>query len=544
MPLPDVRALTVEKRHAAADRLRTQRDFTLPELPWFNSRPCPAHTHLADWHQQVPPCRRCGIRLRKHQRVGVAWLYLRGRGMIADQVGLGKTGQAAGLLAILKQVGELDDGRAVIIVRPSVLDQWVTELRRFLPGLNTVAAAGTRAKRVDIYCHRWDILVVGFQMFVRDQDMITDNFPVTLLVADDIDALRNPANSTAYAIKRLARRATRSVVLTATPLQKKLPELHSVLEVVGGLEIFGSATSFRRQYLREDFVTVWNSRAGRAVNTRQLVGYKNLDDFKQKVTPLCLRRCAEDIDDVDLPTIVPNTVWLELSPAQRDKYEQLRRGVLQIIKAEGATVKQARAAAQFMYGQQICAGLATIGEPDGPGASSKLDWIIDHLTGDLAGQKVVIFAQFTNTVQALAARLDNAGVGHAVIWGRQPDKQVRAAAVNRFWDDPRCRVLMGTSAIEQGLNLQVAAHMINIDQLMNAARMQQLAGRIRRDGSAYKSVYIHNLLTRNTQEEGYLDLLQREQALADHVWDEANQLYEALNPLALLQLIGRSGGRR
>lgn len=544
MPLPDVRALTTDTRHTAADRLRTQRDFILPELPWFNSRPCPAHTSLEHGQQQIPPCRRCGIRLRKHQRVGAAWLYLRGRGMIADQVGTGKTAQAAGLLAILKQVGELDDGRAVIIVRPTVLDQWLTELRRFLPRLDTVAAAGTRAQRIDIYCHRWDVLVVGFQMFVRDQEMITNNFPVTLLIADDIDALRNPANSTAYAIKRLARSSRRSVVLTATPLQKKLHELHSVLEVVGGLEILGSVTAFRRRYIREDLVTVWNPRAGRAVHTRQLVGYQNLDDLKEKITPLCLRRTAEDIDDVDLPSISPNTVWLDLYPAQRAKYEQLRRGVLSIIKAEGATVKQARAAAQFLYGQQICAGLATIGESDGPGTSSKLDWIVEHLTGDLAGQKVVIFAQFTNTVEALAGRLGNAGVGHVVIWGRQPSKPVRAAALNRFWDDPGCRVLMGTSAIEQGLNLQVAAHMINIDQLMNPARMQQLAGRIRRDGSGYKTVYIHNLLTRDTQEEGYLDLLQREQALADHVWDEANQLYEALNPLALLHLIGRSGGRR
>jgi len=254
---------------------------------------------------------------------------------------------------------------------------------------------------------------------------------------------------------------------------------------------------------------------------------------------MCLRRTADDIDDVDLPTIIPNTVWLDLSPAQRDKYEKLRQGVLQIIKAEGTSVKHARAAAQFVYGQQICAGLATIGEPDGAGTSSKLDWILDHLTGDLSDQKIVIFAQFTNTVEALAVRLSGAGIGHATIWGRQPDKAVRATAMKRFWDDDNCRVLMGTSAIEQGLNLQIARHMINIDQLMNPARMQQLAGRIRRVGSAYKSVYIHNLLTRNTQEEGYLDLLQREQALADHIWDEANQLYEALSPLALLQLIGR-----
>jgi SNF2 family DNA or RNA helicase len=99
-------------------------------------------------------------------------------------------------------------------------------------------------------------------------------------------------------------------------------------------------------------------------------------------------------------------------------------------------------------------------------------------------------------------------------------------------------VLVGTAAIEQGLNLQIARHLICVDQIMNPARMQQLAGRIKRVGSAYKTVYVHNLLTLNTQEEGYLDLLMREQALADHIWSESNQLYEALSPLALLQLVG------
>jgi SNF2 family DNA or RNA helicase len=71
--------------------------------------------------------------------------------------------------------------------------------------------------------------------------------------------------------------------------------------------------------------------------------------------------------------------------------------------------------------------------------------------------------------------------------------------------------------------------------------MQQIAGRIRRDGSRYKSVYVHNLFARGTQEEGYLAVLRREQALADHIFGESNELFEALNPLALLELIGHSG---
>ncbi len=539
-----MRTLPADARLAAAERVRTAHDFTLPELHWFNAAPCPRHPSIEAGATANPPCRRCGIRLRRHQRIGVAWLYLRGRGLIADQVGLGKTAIAAGLLAALKQSGELDTRRAVVIVRPSVLDQWVGELHRFLPKLVIAAATGTRRARVATYCAGWDVLVTGYQMFVRDAESYT-HLDVGTVVVDDVDALRNPSTATAYAIKRVARRAERAVVLTATPLQKKLLELHSVLEPVGSLEIFGSATAFRRRYLREDLVRQYSPGAGRHVLLRQLTGYQNLDEFRAKLTPLVLRRTAEHVDDVDLPVIhPPNNVWLDLHPAQQARYEQLRQGVLAIIKAEGTQVKQATAAARFVYGQQICAGLATLGEPDGPGTSVKLDWLLRVITGDLAGEKVVVFCQFTNTVAALAARLSAAGVGHVQIWGREPDREARARAKNAFWDDPACRVLIGTAAMEQGHNLQVARHLVCVDQLMNPARMQQLAGRIRRDGSAHKTVYVHNLLTRASQEEGYLDLLSREQALADHVWDESNDLFPPLSPLALLQLIGNSGGRR
>ncbi len=544
MALLDVRTLPVQTRHAAAERIRTAADFDLPALDWFNTDPCERHPSIEAGAAAIPPCRRCGIRFRRHQRIGVAWLYMRGRGLVADQVGTGKTAQAAGLLAAIKQAGELEHRRAVVIVRPSVLEQWVAELHRFVPKLVIATATGTRAKRIATYCAGWDVLVTGYQMFVRDAEMYT-HLPVGVVIVDDVDALRNPSNSTAYAIKRLSRRAERAVVLTATPLQKRLPELHSVLEPVGSLEVFGSATAFRRTYVREDLVRVYSPNAGRHVQMREVTGYQNLDDFRAKLTPMVLRRTAEDIDDVDLPVIhPPNNVWLDLHPAQAARYDELRAGVLKIIKAEGAQVRHAAAAAKFLYGQQICAGLATLGEPDGPGSSSKLDWVMRVLTGDLEAEKVVVFCQFTNTVQALAGRLTDARVGHGIIWGREQDRAARQRATARFWDDPACRVLIGTSAIEQGLNLQVSRHLICVDQLMNPARMTQLAGRIRRDGSAYRTVYVHNLLARGTQEAGYLDLLSREQALADHVWDEQSDLYAALSPLALLQLIGSSGGRR
>lgn len=537
--LLDVRALQPATRLAAAEQIRTLADFELPELDWFNSEPCPRHTSLEHGQAQYPPCRACGVRLRKHQRVGVAWLYMRGHGLIADQVGTGKTAQAAGLIACCTQNGELGEGRGrvVVVCRPAAADQWVRELRRFLPRLTTIAAAGTAHERQRRYEGDWDVLVIGHQMLLRDREHL-DEHNVVLLVVDDVDELRSAHTQTCYALRRLARQAERVAVLTGTPLQKRLTELHAICTVLGGYQVFGSKTAFMKRYCREELTKVFNRRLGRHVLTKRLTGYQHLDEFKAKFAPFSLRRTPAHINDVELPVVSPHDVYLDLHPKQRDKYEELRRGVLQILKSDGSKRKAANAA--FLYGQQICAGLATLGEPDGRGASSKLDWV-EHaiVDGDLCEEKVIVFCHFTATVEALHRRLAPAGAQPVLIWGRDTNKARRAEAIARFWDDPACRVLIGTDAIEQSLNLQVSRHLINVDQLMNPARMTQLAGRIRRDGSAFKTVYVHNLLCRNTQEEGYLDLLGREQALADHIWDEQSPLYQQLDPIALLNLIGR-----
>ncbi len=540
--LVDVRSLPNDTRLKAADRIRQLDDIRLPPLEWFNSGPCERHTSIAEGQAQVPPCRHCGVNLRRHQRIGVAWLYMRGTGLIADQMGLGKTAQAAGLIAACKQGGELDTGRVAVITRASAVPQWTEQMARFLPKLAITNASGPRPKRIEKYLSGWEIMVLGHQMFLQDHELV-ERCGVKILIVDDVDALRHPSNRTAWAIKKLARECDRVVVLTGTPLQKQLLEMHSVLEPLGGWQVFGTATRFRHTYVREELVRVYNTSAGRMVNTKKVVGYKNLDDFIAKLRPFVLRRTPTDITDVDLPAISPNEVWLDLYPTQRRRYEELRQGVLRMVRNNRETVKHAEAVARFTYGQAICAGLTVLGDDDGPNTSAKLDWVERAVTGDLAEEKVVVFCRFTRSVQTLIERLTRHGVGHVVIWGREPDKAERQRRQNRFWDDPDCRVLIGTEAIEQSLNLQVARHLICVDQLMNPARMQQLAGRIRRDGSSYRTVFVHNLLTRDTQEEGVLELLRREQALADHIWGESNELFEALSPLALLQLIGRPSRR-
>lgn len=529
----DAYNLPESKRLAVANKIRTIKDIKLPDLKYFNSDPCEVHEQLN------PACQQCGVVFRKHQRVGVAWLFTAGQGLLADSVGTGKTIQAAGATALLKQAGRLDNGGKVLVVcRPSAVPQWNMQLQRLLKDTNIIVGDGSKDKRINKYHSQdWEVCVMGYQMLINDLERL-DNFDIEAVFVDDVDPLRNGDTSTAYAINRITRFTPHKYILTGTPLQKRLYDLYNVLQPLNVRDVLGSPISFERRYIQKDLVSEVSS-TGNVSTKRKVTGYRNLSEFKEKIAHLTLRRTADDIDDVDLPAVIPSNVFLEPYQSQVTKYRELQQGVLRIIKEQGEQVKRTTAINRFLYGAQICGGLAMLGEPDRPNSSVKLDWVEEKIVdGDLSEEKIVVFINFQNGIRALQARLDRAGVGYSTIWGRSKSNAERFEAQQRFWNDDSCRVLMGTTSIEQSLNLQVARHLINVDMIMNPSRMEQLAGRIRRDGSKYKSVYVHNLLTTGTQEERYLPALQREQALIDHIWDSKSELFEALSPLALLTMIG------
>lgn len=524
----DVRALDHTTREQLAWAVHELDDFALPHLSRWNYNPCSQHDVVQAW------CQACGVLFYTHQRIGIMWLYLRKKALLADIMGSGKTIHGAGLLAMMLETGELPTiGRAIIVPRSTAVGQWYKQLIRMIPSLNAIVAEGTRKQRISQYLSSWDVLVIGPEMLYRDHELLR-NFPLALTLADDIDYLRHQTKM-ANVIDRIGRRSDRYVIMSGTPLQKRLPELYEVLDGVGGDRVFGTLEQFETSYIRSDWVDSLNRQSGTLTKKRTIVGYKNLDQLKQRMAPMVLRRSSFE----DLPEVVPQDVYLDLYPAQRRKYEDLQQGVIELMRSDGQTqIKRVQVMAKLHYGAAICAGLAALGEPDGPQTSAKLDWLMEQLTrGDLQDEKVVVYIHLKNTIRALHGRLERAGIGFDTIWGDNKNRAEREAAKSRFWNDPNCRVLIGTEAIEQSLDLQVARHLVNLDMILNPSRMEQLAGRIRRAGSRYTHVFVHNLLTRDTQDARWIPMLEREAALSGYVWDESSDLFSALSPIALAQLI-------
>jgi SNF2 family DNA or RNA helicase len=555
--LPDAARMSREDRRKYAERVRALDDIQpFPELEWFNSRPCEKHESLNIL------CRRCGIRLRRHQRIGAAWMYLGLPGLLSDTMGSGKTAQMCAVLAMCKQNGELGlHSRAVIVCRAAaVWDPWGNELKRLLPGISVYVADGDKDQRMRGYMGNWEVAVVSDRTFAgahgskrkRDGDVaLLENFPVGTLVYDDLDPMRNHLTEISIAVNRLAARCQRVHGAHATPTQKQLKELWCFLQPAGGRAVLGSLDYFEAKYSgsvsRVILTRDPKDKTGRRpVRKKVQVGSgggitanpRKAAEFREKIRPLVLRRTADDIDgDTAMPAVQYNPVMLDLNPRQRVRYEELRRGTLRRLKESGEEVTRAQAAAAFNYGWQICSGLATLDEGPGADDSCKFDWLMNLLTGDLSDEKAVCFIYFKRNVAAFARRLKAEGIGGVLMWGEETDKRERARRLARFSEDPACRVLVGTTTIGASLNLQVARHVGLVDTVLNPATMAQIVGRCARVGSQFPTVYAHHLLARGTQEDAYLPMLRQEGEIADVVWDEKQSMFTALSPRQIMRLV-------
>jgi hypothetical protein len=531
-------------RAEAAAKVALLKDINLPVLKYWNYDGV-CQQHLKDGSGQQVDCeyKACGGELFAHQRVGITWAYLARKGLLADDPGLGKTNIVLGLLALLKQRGEITQ-RAVIVVQTPSAIQWAKEAARWLPKMHVEVAVGqmNRNQRIQRYASNWDVLVIGYHTALRDRDLLEKMGPFALVASDDVDPLLDPSNATHQTIVALSRAATYSLTINATVLQTRLEQLWSALVPAGGMDVFGSDAAFARKYVKS--VPVYSYRGGRKITVEKVVGYKNLLDLREKLKPMYLRRRADEVHDAKMPTLMPPVIeFLEMSKQQVALYKALQAETLILKKTDGSNYPAARV--KFMSGQRICAGLPALGEADGPGASPKLDWLMHRLTTVWKDRKVVVYIKNPGLIEALDARLAAAGIGLAKIWGAGYGKTQTATArqeeIDKFWSDPKCRVIAGTSAMERSLNLQVSNTIVAVDTQINPARMRQVLGRIKRAGSRHTHVYFFTLLMANTQEDGYEKILSQRQALSDAVFEEETGLYAALSSIQMLNLISPGG---
>lgn len=471
-------------------------------------------------------------------------------------------------LALADHFGETV--RAIAVVPSTAVGQWVAETERWVPGfkVRSIPPKTPKSVRLETYAADWNILVIGYHVYTKDfnpekSGIDPASLKIRQIIIDDVDPALKIDNVTYKALEATTKIAEMVIETNATSLQMNLMQLYAATCLIGAQKVWGSKSNFERNFIQKEKVSVWTKekqlRNGKMImvpverKVFRATGVKNINKFKQMFKPMSIRFTYEDIkDDVTIPALVAEQVFLEMSPKQKARYAELQEGVRTILdnKAMPAEKKAVSAMTAFTIGSQICAGTFALKttdggyEPDHPDASPKLNWIMSKLTDEWMDEKVVIYSKFRGSISTLQQRLTTEDIGYATIWGVEPDPDARKEEMDRFWNDPKCRVMIISVSGERSLNLQNASILVMWDMQLNPARVHQLAGRVRRAGSKNKKVYVFELLHTDTQEERYITALAARQALFDVVYDvevsdegSDSMLIEKLDPEQLLRLI-------
>ena len=443
-----------------------------------------------------------------YQREGMLHLACAERALLADEMGLGKTAQAVAAAALLKRLGRVDH---ILIVTPASLQgEWEEQIRRFTR-LPYQTLEGSRVQRLAAYDHATApfFTVANYEAMLTDVLEVNERLRPDVVILDEAQRIKNWNTKTAMAVKRL--RSRYAWVLTGTPIENRIDELYSLVSFLDPT-VFGPLFRFNREFYEFD-------ERGRPR------GYRNLDELRRRIRPLLLRRRKADVE-TELPNRVERTFLVGLSDGQRMAY-QAHEGIVQRLLVANrrrplGEPQRERLMRELNMMRMICDTNYILNPADKTCPKvEELARILSECMGN-PQVKVLIFSEWERMLELVGGLCRRLRIDFATHTGGISSSQ-RRQEIQRFREDPDCRVLLSTDTGGVGLNLQNASIVINCDQPWNPARLEQRIARAwRKDQTS--AVTVLNLVSERTIEHRMLAALANKQALSEGVIDQRGDL--------------------
>ena len=447
-------------------------------------------------------------RLYPYQKEGVRFAFKAGKAIIADEMGLGKTVQAICCAEIYLREKMAE---SVLIVCPTSLKyQWKREIERFSPpegGREVVLIEGYASKRLELYNAPVPYKIVSYQSFANDIKSL-NRLSTDLLIMDEVQRLRNWNTQLAQAVRRID--SHYSVLLSGTPLENKLDELCSIVQLA---DPYCLAPLYRFRY--DHIVT--DPESGKAI------GYKNLGDIRERLKDTLIRRTKQSVQ-LQLPKRTDQFLLVPMTPEQTSRHEELRGAVARLVSKWSRThslSEEERRRLLLMFGQMRMLADSTfiIDQDKEKRHDVKVAEVINILDDALSGgtAKIVVFSEWERMARLVAMELDVRGIRYEFLHGSVPS-QKRDELIERFTNESDCRIFLSTDTGSTGLNLQVASILINLDLPWNPAVLEQRIGRIYRLGQEMP-IQVLNLVSKDSIEENMIDRLRFKRSMFEGALD-------------------------
>jgi superfamily II DNA or RNA helicase len=459
--------------------------------------------------------------LLPYQLQGMIHLAFGRRALLADEMGLGKTVQAIAACELLARREGV--GRVLVVCPASLKAEWEEQIARF-----TDRAArpvlGPRPARLAAYRDPPFFTIVNYEQVLGDAAAINELLAPDVVILDEAQRIKNWHTKTARTVKSL--RSDYAFVLTGTPVENRIDELYSIVQHLDP-ELVGPLFRFNRNFYQLD-------ERGRPVD------YRNLEDLRRRLRPVLLRRRKADVES-ELPGRTVKTFFVPMAEEQQLRYEAFERHAARLTRlAQSRPLTQdefERLMRLFACMRMICDTPAIL-DPTCR-ISPKLEELERVLEGLLQDpeRKIIVFSEWERMLQMVRELAGELGVEAAWHTGSVPQAR-RREEINRFKQDPACRLFLSTDAGSVGLNLQAASAVINVDLPWNPAKLEQRIARAWRKHQT-RSVTVVNLVAEKTIEHSILQLLDAKQALADGLLDGRGDLAALKMPSGRGALIDR-----
>jgi SNF2 family DNA or RNA helicase len=451
-----------------------------------------------------------------HQREAAlrALRQMRGRALLADEVGLGKTIEAGLVLKelILRRLAT----RILIFCPVQLLGQWQSELYEKFEEIFLVMG-----KDIDTslawYCPR---LIAPYEVARQRfyvEEMLRHRYD--LVVLDEAHYLNYPDNERILrAMKNLQKKYF--LLLSATPMHNSLDELYNIITLLRPGH-FEDLKTFHKRFVDPEDPT-------RPLDTE-------IEVLRNSLREVMVRNIRRQVmQDYPFPERDANTVLLALDPKAtkfyldfRDFYKRslskvrnrhflMRMGeiVERLCSSSEAfselinRLKRDRYVQQQL-GQEFIRRLehfaveypSSLVEPKIRTTAEILQRLTDQ------GERVLVFSQFNDTARYIYRRISQTNLRErCMLYDEQNPLELRLKSLRDFRDS-NAGILFCPGEASEGLNLQFASVMINFDLPWDPMKLEQRIGRIQRIGGRQK-IRIYNLVLKDTIEEEILKICQ------------------------------------
>lgn len=440
---------------------------------------------------------------------------MRGRAILADEVGLGKTIEAG---LIMKEYMVRGLAKKILILVPaSLVIQWTKELNQKF-GIPAVA------QKKEYMWRQNDVVVASIDTAKRDPHRrhVLD-IEYDMLIIDEAHKLKNKRTRNYQFVKEIHKKYC--LLLTATPIQNEMDELYNLINLLKPGHL-GHATSFSSNYVE---------------GKRQA---KNNEQLRGEIEKVMIRNKRSD-GGVHFTSRRVQSVPIELSREELDLYDGVTRFVrdqyhtgsggfnsLALITLQREVCSSKEAAFMTLYNmhqrlpegselrEQIMELVELIKRIETHSKAAKTVELIQHIN-----DKVIIFTEYRATQNYLQKYLHDHGITSVPFRGGF--KRSKKDWMTDLFQN-RAQVLIATEAGGEGINLQFCNQVINYDMPWNPMRVEQRIGRVHRLGQK-RDVHIYNLSTVGTIEEHILNLLYEKIDLFEMVIGELDDIVERLS---------------